>query len=229
MSSRTQKCFTLSFDDGICQDIQLVELMNKYGLKGTFNLNTGIQSPDSHFQIEDVEIYRMEQDGLDRLYAGHEIASHGLTHAALTELEDEQLTKEILQDMDNIQKLYGKRPVGFAYAYGAWGQVCKQELARQGILYARTVEDSHQFTVPEDLLVFAPTCHIRDEKLWELAREFVRLPEDKPALFYVWGHSYELEVYKEWDKLEEFFQFISGRDDVFYGDNTRCLQRLGAI
>ena len=34
------KFLTFSFDDGITQDIRFIELLNKYGLKGTFNLNS---------------------------------------------------------------------------------------------------------------------------------------------------------------------------------------------
>ena len=35
-----RKAITFSYDDGVTQDIRLIELMNKYGLKGTFNLNS---------------------------------------------------------------------------------------------------------------------------------------------------------------------------------------------
>lgn len=35
------KVVTLSYDDGVVQDIRLIEIMDKYGLKGTFNINTG--------------------------------------------------------------------------------------------------------------------------------------------------------------------------------------------
>ena len=34
------KAITFSYDDGVTQDIQLVNLLNKYGLKCTFNLNS---------------------------------------------------------------------------------------------------------------------------------------------------------------------------------------------
>ena len=37
-----KKYFTLSFDDGLEQDKRVLELMKKYGLKGTFNLNSGM-------------------------------------------------------------------------------------------------------------------------------------------------------------------------------------------
>ena len=34
------KAVTFSYDDGTTQDIQLVELLNRYNLKCTFNLNS---------------------------------------------------------------------------------------------------------------------------------------------------------------------------------------------
>ncbi len=37
-----QKLFTLSFDDGTEQDCRLIALMEKYGVKGTFNISSGI-------------------------------------------------------------------------------------------------------------------------------------------------------------------------------------------
>lgn len=220
------KAFTLSFDDGVSQDRRLVELLNRYGLRCTFNLNTGIQTEKSNFIIEGKKIFRMEQEGLVQMYAGHEIASHGLTHAALPELSEEELHREIKADIDNIQSLYGEKPIGFAYAYGAYNEAAIKELQQQNIRYARTVEASHSFALPEDWLRLSPTCHYRDERLMELAERFVSLPAKEPALFYVWGHSYELDVHQEWDKLEEFFAFISGREDIFYGTNRQCFERL---
>ena len=35
------KALTFSYDDGVEQDIRLVEILDKYGMKGTFNLNSG--------------------------------------------------------------------------------------------------------------------------------------------------------------------------------------------
>ena len=37
-----KKYFTLSFDDGLEQDKRIIALMKQYGLKGTFNLNSGL-------------------------------------------------------------------------------------------------------------------------------------------------------------------------------------------
>ena len=40
------KALTLSYDDGVAQDIRLIEIMKKHGLKGTFNINSGMYAPE---------------------------------------------------------------------------------------------------------------------------------------------------------------------------------------
>ena len=35
------KALTLSYDDAVVQDIRLIGIMDKYGIKGTFNVNSG--------------------------------------------------------------------------------------------------------------------------------------------------------------------------------------------
>ena len=41
-----RKAFNITYDDGVLQDVRFVELMNKYGLKGTFNLNYGLMEQE---------------------------------------------------------------------------------------------------------------------------------------------------------------------------------------
>ncbi|MBO4732880.1 MAG: hypothetical protein J5662_00230 [Clostridia bacterium] len=40
MWDNKRKAVTFSFDDGVSQDIRMIELLDKYGLKATFNLNS---------------------------------------------------------------------------------------------------------------------------------------------------------------------------------------------
>ena len=40
------KALTLSYDDGVEQDIRLIQILNQHGLKATFNLNTGCYTED---------------------------------------------------------------------------------------------------------------------------------------------------------------------------------------
>ena len=217
-----RKALTFSYDDGIEQDRKLVEIFNKYGMKATFNLNTGIQTPESNFEIEGVYINRMKQEGLEELYRGHEIATHGLTHAAPTGMTKEQLDKEFLTDMSNIERIYGTYPVGMAYAYGCVDDEVVKYLKSIGIKYGRTVEASHSFEIP---LKLKATCHHDDDMLFELAEKFLKAEpkENEQMLFYVWGHSYEFDVNNNWDRIEEFCKMMSGKADIFYGTNRECL------
>ncbi len=220
-----RKALTFSYDDGIEQDRKLVEIFNKYGMKATFNLNTGIQTPESNFEIEGVYINRMKQEGLEELYRGHEIATHGLTHAAPTRMTKEQLDKEFLTDMSNIERIYGTYPVGMAYAYGCVDDEVVKYLKSIGIKYGRTVEASHSFEIPKEPLKLKATCHHDDDMLFELAEKFLKAEpkENEQMLFYVWGHSYEFDVNNNWDRIEEFCKMMSGKADIFYGTNRECL------
>lgn len=220
-----RKALTFSYDDGIEQDRKLVEIFNKYGMKATFNLNTGIQTPESNFEIEGVYINRMKQEGLEELYRGHEIATHGLTHAAPTGMTKEQLDKEFLTDMSNIERINGTYPVGMAYAYGCVDDEVVKYLKSIGIKYGRTVEASHSFEIPKEPLKLKATCHHDDDMLFELAEKFLKAEpkENEQMLFYVWGHSYEFDVNNNWDRIEEFCKMMSGKADIFYGTNRECL------
>lgn len=220
-----KKALTFSYDDGIEQDRRLVDMFHYYGMKCTFNLNTGIQSPDSNFEIEGVTIHRMPQEGLAELYKGHEIAVHGLTHTAPDMLSEKELEKEFLTDARNIERLYGKYPVGMAYAYGVVTEEAASYLSSIGIRYARTVGSTHSFALPKDLMHLEATCHHQDDKLFELAEEFLETEgsEEKPLLFYIWGHSYEFEVNKNWGRLEKLCDMLVGKNDIYYGTNSECL------
>lgn len=226
-----QKAVTFSYDDGVFQDRRLVELFNRYDLKATFNLNTGIQTEESHFEIEGHPVYRMNQGDIGNLYHGHEIAVHGLTHAAPVDMTDDQLEEEFGTDIANIIRLYGRTPVGMAYAYGAYDDRTVSFLEKKGIRYGRTVESSHSFKLPGKPILLKPTCHHNDERLFDLVQQFL---EAEPAageqlLLYIWGHSYEFDVNDNWEQMERLCQMVSGREDVFYGTNRQCLELFQCI
>ena len=47
------KALTFSYDDGVKGDIHLLELFKKYGVKGTFNLNSGLMGVGRRMSRED--------------------------------------------------------------------------------------------------------------------------------------------------------------------------------
>ena len=105
------KFVTFSFDDGVEQDIPFVKELNKYGFKATFNINTGIQTRANRWVNEGVEICRMNIKGLKELYAGHEVAAHGLTHPFLEQLDEETIYNELYYDKKNIEEIFDSEVV----------------------------------------------------------------------------------------------------------------------
>ena len=212
------RALTFSYDDGIYQDMRLVQLFNLYGLKGTFNLNSGVQYKENVWMNKDVLVRRIPKDILPELYKGHEVAVHTLTHPRLYALPDEELAKELKADKENLVKQFGQTVVGMAYPFGDCDERIMKAVADQGLLYGRTVKTTNSFALPEDPLAWKATCHHNAENLMQLADEFLAEGDDL-RLFYIWGHSYEFDVNRNWEKIEDLCEKIAGRDDVWYCTN----------
>ena len=71
-----EKAFSVSYDDGVLQDIRLVELMNRYGIRGTFNLNSSLMESGFTWLHENgMQVTRLTPSQAAGLYDGHEIAN----------------------------------------------------------------------------------------------------------------------------------------------------------
>ena len=77
------KALTFSYDDGVEQDIRLIEILDRYHLRGTFNLNPGLQSPEHTFQKGSVTVRHLPLAQLPEVYKNHEVAGHTNTHLHL--------------------------------------------------------------------------------------------------------------------------------------------------
>ena len=220
-----KKALTLSYDDGVVHDIRFIEILNKYGIKATFNISTGLYI--------DEDAQRKEFDGRMKLSEAkaiytkdHEIAIHAFTHPALVELTREEIDEEIKKDIENIEKQYGVRPRGMAYPYGAYNDMVIEVLKENGIVYGRTVTSTYGFDLPKEWITLTPTCH-HNEHLMELTERFLE-DSDEAKLFYVWGHSYEFERVNNWHLIEEFAKTIGKRDDIWYATNIEVYDYVKA-
>lgn len=224
------KAVTFSYDDGVTQDQRLIALLDKYGLKGTFNLNSARLGVSASLVREDVTVAHVKPRAKEiaRIYAGHEVAGHTLTHPMLTELPDEEIIREVEQDRLALSDIVGYEVVGFAYPGGGVNfNEHVAEVIRQntGVKYARTTVSSGNFDWQSDLHVFRPTVYHHAEwaRMEQLADEFLAMKPDRPQIFYIWGHAYEFDIRNEWDRFEAFLKKIAGHDDVFYGTNAQVL------
>lgn len=215
-----KKAVTFSFDDGLIYDIRLVALMNKYKVKGTFNISLGL--------LGTKEVYLSPQQ-VKEVYKGHEVAAHAYTHKDLTKCDDESVIREIEQDRRGLSELVGYEVVGMAYPYGAFNdRVVNLIQNHTEIRYARTVNQAKGFALQTDLFRFKPTTHSnRIEETFSMIDDFLSSTTDEPQLLYIWGHSYEFawkDFAMTWEKMEELLQRIAGRRDIFYGTNKEILR-----
>ena len=231
------KYVTFSFDDGVTQDKRLIALFNKYGLKGTFNLNSSLLGlkggwtqngkPLIHNKVSPFEV----RD----IYEGHEIAVHTLTHPNLTMEGDDVVLYQVDEDQKQLSSLAGYHVCGMAYPCGGVNnddRVAAIIKEKTCVRYARTITPTYSFDLPENMHRLNPTIHVCDaEKMFALAEEFINLKTDKPQIFYIWGHSYEFDVtdQMDWEKMEEFCKLISGKDDIVYGTNKEVFTALNLI
>ncbi|MBQ8606365.1 MAG: polysaccharide deacetylase family protein [Clostridia bacterium] len=225
------KVLTLSYDDGVIQDIRLIGILDKYGIKGTFNINTGSYFPED--KTRETPRGRLKLSESQKLYinSGHEVATHALTHAFLEELRPDEVITEIITDRKNIEAQYGSFARGHAYPYGSYSDEVVDCLAKCGICYARTVKSTGKFDFPENWLKLHPTCHHNSPELMTLANKFIDITSKYPFenwMFYLWGHSYEFDNDDNWDVIENFAKTVGGRDDIWYATNIEIYDYVKA-
>ena len=220
---------TLSYDDGVEQDIRLVDIMSKHGLKGTFNINAAL------FNTYGTSVHRrMSGPEAAKIYkeSGNEVAVHTYEHIYMSEPPVENLTYQILKDRVELEKLTGTIIRGMAYPYGFYctdnADNVINSLKACGIAYSRMTGASEKFSLPEDWLKLKPTCHHNHPRLMELFDAFLenRIPSDAKnriinpcKMFYLWGHSYEFDNDNNWDVIENFAKLAGGHNDIWYATN----------
>lgn len=242
--NRVYKCFpggkfkvlTLSYDDGKIEDRRLVDIFNKYGIRATFNVNSGLKNPE----------VRIDPYEWQNLYEGHEIALHTVTHPTLNRCGRYEIVRELLEDKTAIEKIIKKPVRGLALPNGA-GNECITSIASDlGIKYIRQAADQYAlvkaaqtyskvsdgpillgdengFSMPTDYMNWIPTCH-HNHNIKEFGKKFIKLSKKQYLyMMYVWGHSFEFSKNDNWEIIEEFCEMIGGRDDIWYATNIEIV------
>lgn len=225
------KALALSYDDGVEQDTRLVELLEQYRVKCTFNLNSGLYAPEGTVYPAGTIHRRMTEPQVSALYRNPliEVAVHSATHPFLDKLPTALAMEEIISDRRALEKQFGVLVRGSAYPYGTYNDEVVTLLRLAGIAYARTVHSHHSFALPKDWLRLGATCHHDDPQLMPLAHRFIgETPERDSWLFYLWGHSYEFEQHDNWRVMEEFLALVSGHADVWYATNLEIYNYVQA-
>lgn len=245
------KYFTISFDDGLEQDKEIIRLMNQYGIRGTFNLNAGVfglkgyikrmgnigfldtEEKEKFLFWDGVEHYRIPEDEIAQVYAGQEIASHGFCHENMKKIGYEGTKESVSKDIQALSAIAGYPIRGFAYPFGMTSPEVKKALKELGVVYARRVGTTHKFSADGDLLSYVPTTAITDPRLDQVLDSFLQADgSEKDLLFYMWGHGYELDYGNRicsYEHLEQIFDKVSGKDGIKCVTNLEAFTRMGKL
>ena len=105
------KAVTFSYDDGCRDDLRLAEVLDAYGLKGTFNIPSGTIAEESGgWNLTEQEIRE------HILNKGHEVATHGQWHKAMGLVRPMDGIKDVLNCRLELEKRFGGIIRGMAYS-----------------------------------------------------------------------------------------------------------------
>lgn len=215
------KALTLSYDDGVIFDEKLISIMDKHGIKGTFNINTGCYATDP------TKSRRLTRENAIKLYkdGSHEVAVHTYTHPWLAHIPTGTMAYEVIEDRKRLEEDF-ERPIrGMAYPMGSFSDEVVEVLKSCGIVYSRTTVSTERFNMPTDWLRLPATCHHKNPRLMELADNFLNMTvKDAPQMFYLWGHSYEFNDSDNWYIIEDFCEKVGGKDDIWYATNMEIYE-----
>ncbi len=203
---RKMKIVVLSFDDGTIYDRKFIELLNKYHLRATFNLNSGLDDYVWYYN-KNHEIRRLNLKECKDLYRNQEVASHTLTHPFLTSLNKDELIYQINQDLINLEKIFNKKITSFAVPFDA----CNDKIIE--IIKKNTKIKNIRCPCIKDDYFPIDQYHIHINALYDDPLIFDKLEKFSSnnlenSLFVIAGHSYEFEVKNDWEKIEKLLKYI---------------------
>jgi len=215
----TTKAATFGYDDGIVSDIKLIEILNKNGAKGTFNINSGFLygrfkdlAVQNGYCSDEQSVYEY----VATVYEGHEMSTHGQYHYPACFDEGEigytstgsqlvgKSTEEEVADLVNCVtdlkewfNLEDDEVIGLSWPQGNGSERSDYEsdllpaIKNAGIKYARRLATG-TFSLPNDWYNWDSTCRSPDVELY--IDSFISLKNSgELKCFFVNGHTYDFD------------------------------------
>ncbi|WP_436525451.1 polysaccharide deacetylase family protein [Actinoplanes sp. HUAS TT8] len=227
---------TTSWDDGHRLDPKLADLLDRYGVVGTFYI-----APRN---IEFAPGDHLVPQGIRDLAQRHEVGGHTLSHQRLPLISAAEAANEIRDGKDEVEQILGAPISTFCYPRGEYNAEHVGMVKEAGFGLARTVRRhslgvgdpfeavttvnayAHRVDVPQ-VLRMADLNPFTAGKLFLNWDDFAMAWFDKcvreGGVYHLWGHSWEVEARGDWARLERVLQYISHRPGVEYVANAALI------
>jgi peptidoglycan/xylan/chitin deacetylase (PgdA/CDA1 family) len=222
---------TTSWDDGHPLDIRIADLLASYGLTGTFYVPKQASWPlMSSVQIRD-------------LSSRFEIGAHMLEHRMLDQLTDEQAREQLSGSRGWVEQVTGKPCRTLCFPGGRYRHEQLTLVREAGYLSARTtellstefprrVEGLALISTTVQAYPHSPLAYLKNalkrrslgnlvrtgalfyRRTWlRLAGKLLERTLSRGGVFHLWGHSWEIEQERQWDRLEELLAVLAANKD----------------
>ena len=204
-----EKYFVLSFDDGTTSDRRVIDILNKYNLRATFNLNSGLQ--DYKYYMEGKLIERLDLKSNVELYKNHEVASHTLTHANLFKISKEEALNEVIKDINNLESIFNRKITSIGIPYADYDEdrinLIKESTSLKCFRFPsmKAIDD---FSMPIDPYHIPKNAIYDDPDAIDKIKAYINSDIEK-GIFVLLADPYKIEVYNKWDYFESLIKLIS--------------------
>ena len=211
-----RKAFTFSYDDGVIQDVEVISILKRHSMKGTFNLIPGL-SGTRKMRLDkygkEVDCSYLDLSRSSSVYDGMEVAEHTFLHPHLEDCSLPLQKEELRKGKESLALLFKREIHGLAYPYGTYDQNTLSLLGECGIEYARTTRSTFDFSLPCRWDLWNPTVHHRDRRIFEVLDGFSKSSKEL-ALLYIWGHGYEFALDHDFSLLEDICSRLEKEDAI---------------
>lgn len=206
------------WDDGVNDDIRLIEILRKHGAKASFNLNPSTHREHRHGGFSEKlgkSIQRLTRSELPSVYEGFTIANHSVSHPWPTRIPLEEWRTEVIDARKILQDWFQQPILGFAYPNGDYDDATAAVVHEAGHVYARTTKNATPCFPPVDPMKFHPDRHFLAPDFWE---RYEQAKASGGGVFYFWGHSYELCTEEQWTTFDEKIARITADPDAEWAE-----------
>jgi peptidoglycan/xylan/chitin deacetylase (PgdA/CDA1 family) len=208
------------WDDGVDDDIRLIQILKKYGAKASFNLNPATHGTcrkgGYHDQLKKT-IYRLARSELNEIYEGFTIANHSMSHPWPTRISLEDWRAEVADARKILQDWFQQPILGFVYPFGDYNEATANVVREAGHLYGRVTQNATPCLPVDDPMIFKPDCRFHGENFWEL---YDQAKASEAEVFYFWGHSFEICTEADWSAFDAKIARIAQDPDSEWAELT---------
>ena len=198
-----------SWDNGTVADLKMSELMAKYDIETKFYWPSMIGEAKNLAMTSNW----LSEKQCKEIASKFEIGSKSVTNQPMNKRTIQAISMEIHSSKKYWQDVTDQEIKSFAYPKNSFNNLIKSLVKGAGYTSART-NIIGNLSTQEDMHAIQCTVQIGidrieyKEKSWELFAQEMLEKCDQDSVFHIFGSSWDVESYNDWDALENLIKSI---------------------